>query len=137
MTLDEAKKIATDPTRFSLHTVVGHALTVLAAALGEPSDADREAAAWHTAEACRNRNDGFGRRMRMHDRAAAALLRSPAAIRRAALEEAATELRHMQLQYEALARTDQQSIVPGGYSFLARVVGDTIVRVRALDGGAL
>ena len=33
----------------------------------------REAAAWHTAEACRNRNDGFGKRMRMHDRAAVAL----------------------------------------------------------------
>lgn len=72
------------------------ALETLLRALGEPSDEDREAAGWFRAEA--NRADetaqltgvhSYTARAARYRRAAEALLRSPAAIRRAAFEEAA------------------------------------------------
>lgn len=147
MTLEEAKKVATDPLgRYTVTTVID-AARVLAAALGEPSPEDREAAGHfrrladvlaqsipftgsdpvmqaHAEE--QHRRDML--RAARYRRAAEALSRSPAAIRRAVLNEAESAVEACERHNHEPAERD-----PNG-----RVIyrDEALKAIRALDGGA-
>ena len=150
MTLEEAKRMGTDIIAGRDRAgwlVRDRVIETLLRALGEPSDADREAAAWcrykedyeakmadlavdaEMAQACRELSARYRR-------AAEALSRSPAAIRRAAIEEAAAYHDKQAARWYARAKE-----VVGGMRGVALTTADQhetdAKAIRALDGGAL
>ena len=96
------------------------AVETLLRALGEPTPEDREAAGWHARQAGDPPSDEA---YAMYRRAAEALLRSPAAIRRAAFEEAA----------QVCSTEAADCLTPEGRAACLNLAG----QIRALDGGAL
>jgi hypothetical protein len=139
MTLEEAKRMGTDIIAGRDRAgwlVRDRVIETLLRALGEPSDADREAAAWcrykedyeakmadlavdaEMAQACRELSARYRR-------AAEALLRSPAAIRRAAIDECAVLVE----ESDSVRYRDGSDNGPGTVAALAKAI-------RALDGGA-
>jgi len=141
MTLEEAKAIEADmkPGHHIVDDGLAEAFRWALAALGEPTPEDREAAGWFRREAermeevVRDAGDQYAFTGLDYDvtaaryrRAADALSRSPAAIRWAALGEAATA---------AWSRAD--SYVGGTSRTTAVDVASAIDAIRALDGGAL
>lgn len=132
MRLEEAKQVLTDAllsgaTAIALTAREEEAAQVVLIALGTPTPEDREAAHLFRIQAKNEAECGETKRAARYRRAADALERSPAAIRRAALEEAARAVEHtLVVQNKHYPAADD-----GSATLTAAAKA-----IRALDGGA-